>query len=140
MREWWGGGLWRVGVVGLLAAGFWAAQAEPAARAYTPEQVAMGAEVYAASCANCHGTRGEGAGRNAPDAPMVVGTRAITSFRTAQELYDFTIESMPQDEPGSLTPTQYWSVVAWMLAQNTLSAPGDPLGPETAPGITLGRR
>jgi cytochrome c len=140
MRERWGWGAWRLGAVSLLAAGFWVAQAGPAARAYTPEQVTAGAEVYAASCANCHGTRGEGAGRGAPDAPLVVGPRALTGFRNAQELYEFTVDSMPQDEPGSLTSEQYWNVVAWMLAQNGISAPGDPLGPETARGISLSRR
>lgn len=140
MGERCGGGAWRLGVVGLVAAGFWVAQAGPPARAYTPEQVTAGAEVYAASCANCHGTRGEGAGRSAPDAPMLVGTRALTGFRNAQELYDFTVDSMPQDEPGSLSSEQYWNVLAWMLAQNNLSDPSAPLGPATAAGISLSRR
>jgi len=47
---------------------------------------------------------------------------------------------MPQDEPGSLTSEQYWNVTAWLLAQNNVSEEGAPLGPDTAPAITLGRR
>ncbi|HZR98727.1 MAG TPA: cytochrome c [Chloroflexota bacterium] len=140
MREPWGWGLWRAGAAGLLAVGFWVAQAGPPVRAYTPEQVTAGGEVYAASCANCHGARGEGGGRSAPDAPLVVGPRALTGFRNAQELYEFTADSMPQDAPGSLTSDQYWSVVAWLLAQNNLSEEGAPLGPDTARGISLSRR
>jgi mono/diheme cytochrome c family protein len=140
MGKGWGTGAWRVGAAGMLAAGFWMAQAGPAARAYTPDQVTAGGQVYAASCASCHGARGEGAGRSAPDAPLVVGARALTGFRNAQELYDFTVDSMPQDEPGSLTAEQYWNVTAWLLAQNNVSEEGAPIGPDTAPGITLGRR
>ncbi|HLH22485.1 MAG TPA: cytochrome c [Chloroflexota bacterium] len=139
MGQRWGRGAWRLGAVGLLAAGCWVAQAGPAARAYTPEQVAAGAEIYASSCASCHGARGEGAGRSAPDAPLVVGPRALTGFRNAQELYDFTTDSMPQDAPGSLTDEQYWDVVAWLLAQNNISDASAPLGPSTAPGISLRR-
>jgi hypothetical protein len=71
---------------------------------------------------------------------MLVGPRALTGFRNAQELYEFTVDSMPQDEPGSLTSEQYWNVLAWVLAQNGLSGPGDPLGPGTARGISLARR
>ncbi len=140
MRERLGWGAWRLGAVGLLAAGYLVAQAGAPARAYTPDQVTAGGQVYAASCASCHGTRGEGAGRNAPDAPLVVGPRALTGFRHAQELYEYLVDAMPQDAPGSLSPDDYWSVEAWLLAQNNISEPGDPLGPDTARAITLGRR
>jgi mono/diheme cytochrome c family protein len=140
MREHWGWGGWRAGVVGLLAAGFWVAQAGPAARAYSPDQVTAGADVYAANCASCHGARGEGAGRSAPDAPLLVGPRALTGFRNVQELYEFTVDSMPQDAPGTLTSEQYWNVMAWLLAQNNVSDASEPLGPETARGISLSRR
>ncbi|SRR5579884_2296990 len=132
-------GAWRAGVVALLAAGAWAALAGPAARAYTPDQVAAGQQVYAASCAACHGERGQGAMPDAPDAPLLIGARALTGFRDVQDLYDYTIDAMPQDDPGSLAPEQYWNVLAWLLAQNGLSGPGAPLGPATASGISLRR-
>jgi mono/diheme cytochrome c family protein len=140
MREHWGWGGWRAGAVALLAAGFWVAQAGPAARAYSPDQVTAGADVYAANCASCHGARGEGAGRSAPDAPLLVGPRALTGFRNVQELYEFTVDSMPQDAPGTLTSEQYWNAMAWLLAQNNVSDASEPLGPETARGISLSRR
>ena len=135
MRGSWSAGAWRAGLVGMLAVGLWGTLAEPTPRAYTQDQVTAGDQVYAASCANCHGARGEGSA----DSPLLVGPRALTGFRDAQELYDFMVESMPQDQPASLPADQYWSVVAWMLAQNGLSAPGDALGPNTASGISLRR-
>src|SRR5688572_13902546 len=102
------GGRWirdaaRLSAAGMLAAGLWAALAEPPARAYTPEQVAAGGQVYAASCAGCHGARGEGAGADDPEAPLLVGPRGLTGFRHVLELYEFTRDSMPQDQPGSLS-------------------------------------
>ena len=58
----------------------------------------------------------------------------------AQELYEFTVDAMPQDAPGSLTSEQYWNVTAWLLAQNNVSDASEPLGPDTARGISLSRR
>ena len=139
MRGSWSAGAWRAGLVGLLAVGLWGALAEPAPRAYTQDQVTAGGQVYAASCANCHGARGEGAGPDGPDAPLVVGPRGLTGFRDAQELYEFNRDSMPQDVPNSLPDQQYWDVTAWLLAQNGIALPGGALGPGNAAGVSLRR-
>src|SRR5918911_1138521 len=93
------GSAWRAGAIALLAAGVWAVVAGPAARAYTPEQVAAGQQVYATTCASCHGDRGEGGMPDAPDAPSLIGPRALTGFRDGQDLYDYVVDSMPQDDP-----------------------------------------
>jgi len=130
---------WRWGAVALLAAALWTTLADPPARAYTPEQVAAGEQVYRNSCGACHGTRGEGAGPDAPEAPAVIGPRALTGFRDGQDLYDYLADSMPQDNPGSLPAEDYWNVLAWLLAQNGLSGPGPSLGPATASGVSLRR-
>jgi mono/diheme cytochrome c family protein len=130
---------WRWGAVALLAAALWTTLADPPARAYTPEQVTAGEQVYRTSCGACHGARGEGAGPDAPEAPAVIGPRALTGFRDGQDLYDYTADSMPQDNPGSLPSQDYWNVLAWLLAQNGLSGPGPALGPATANGVSLRR-
>ncbi|HZU07524.1 MAG TPA: cytochrome c [Chloroflexota bacterium] len=130
---------WRLSALGLLAAGCWLVLAGLPARAYTPEQVAAGRDVYARSCASCHGARGEGGGPESPDAPLLVGPRALTGFRDALELYEFTAESMPQDQPNSLPAEEYWAVIAWLLAENGLSGPGEPLGPANAAQVSLRR-
>jgi mono/diheme cytochrome c family protein len=139
----WSGALfraaWRLGAVGLAIVGTGMLLASPAARAYTPEQVTAGQQVYATHCANCHGDRGQGAGPDDPEAPLLIGARALTGFRDAQDLYQFTADSMPSDKPGSLTQDEYWNVLAWLLAQNTIGGPGPALGPATAAGISLRR-
>ncbi len=137
MRERWGWIALRLGAGGLLAAALWAMLAEPAARAYTPDQVAAGQQVYTNACAGCHGARGEGAGPNSDEAPLVVGPRALRGYRDAQDLYDYVSDSMPQDQPGSLTSDQYWSVLAWLFDQNGISGPGDPLNSATASSVSL---
>ena len=76
---------------------------------------------------------------DAPDAPSVIGPRALTGLRDGQDLYDYVVDSMPQDDPGSLTAEQYWNVLAWLLTQNNLSSPGAPLGPATAASVSLRR-
>jgi S-disulfanyl-L-cysteine oxidoreductase SoxD len=139
MRGKWSGRAWRLGAAGLLAAGLWGTVAEPAVRAQTPDQVAAGAQVYSASCANCHGARGEGRGPDDPDAPLLVGPRGLTGFRHGLELFEFVRDSMPQDQPGSLTADQYWAVSAWLLSQNSIAGPSAPLGPDNAAGVSLRR-
>jgi mono/diheme cytochrome c family protein len=142
MRDWsWRrfGQVGRVGAVGLLAVGVWASVGGPTVRAYTPEQVTAGQQVYSAVCIRCHGDRGQGGGADDPEAPLIIGARALTGFRDGQDLYDYVVEAMPNDEPGSLPAQDYWNVLAWLLAQNNLSSPGEPLGPATAAGVSMRR-
>jgi mono/diheme cytochrome c family protein len=138
----WGGGAWRAGMLGLAAlAGLalWGGPAGLPARAYTPEQVEIGAAVFATSCASCHGDRGQGGGPDAPEAPALIEPRALTGFRHVQELYEFVYDSMPQDVPSSLPTDQYWAVVAWLLSQNGIAGPGVTLGPANAAGVSTRR-
>jgi mono/diheme cytochrome c family protein len=135
----WTTGAWRLGAAALLAGGLGAALVEPPARAYTPEQVAAGGQVYTRSCANCHGARGEGRGPDDPEAPELVGPRGLTGFRHVQELFEFTRDSMPQDQPASLPEADYWNVIAWLLSQNGIASPGGPLGPANAGSVSLRR-
>jgi len=94
----------------------------------------------ALTCAGCHGARGEGAGADDPEAPLLIGPRGLTGFRHVLELYEFTRDSMPQDQPSSLSAEQYWNVTAWLMSQNGIPSPGGPLGPENAASIPLARR
>jgi cytochrome c len=128
-----------LGFVTLAGLALWAGPAGHSARAYTPEQVEIGAAVYATSCAGCHGERGQGGGRDDPESPALVGPRALTGFRHVQELYEFTYDSMPQDVPSSLPTDQYWAVIAWLLSQNSIPGPGVTLGPANAASVTTRR-
>ena len=135
----WNWRAWHLGAAGLLAAALVGATAEPPLRAQSPDQVVAGARIFGSTCANCHGARGEGAGPDDPDAPLLVGPRGLTGFRHALELFEFVRDSMPQDQPGSLTADQYWSVSAWLLAQNSLGGASAPLGADNAAAIPLRR-
>lgn len=99
----------------------------------TPEsqadQVAAGQDVYAASCAQCHGENGEGG-----TGPTVIGgSKRIASYQDSKRLYDYVSSTMPFDDPGSLSPEQYWNVIAYLLDANELLPADEVLGPDTPP-------
>ncbi len=76
---------------------------------------AAGAQVFAASCAKCHGAAGEGTA----GAPPVWGTESynvgagMTRVRTAAE---FISRNMPFDVPGTLSDSQAFDVAAYVNA------------------------
>ncbi len=93
-----------------------------------------GAGVYAAKCASCHGSKGEGVAAN----PPIVGRepregfpfgQAVGHVKTvgnywpyATTVYDYLRRAMPQDKPGSLTPNELYGLTAWILAENGIIA------------------
>jgi cytochrome c len=90
------------------------------------EQVARGADLYAARCSTCHGNSGEGTA----NAPAVVGDSALpldppagakvrkSQFVTVADVADFVVQNMPADAPGSLSSEDYFSVLAFDLKAN----------------------
>jgi hypothetical protein len=52
--------------------------------------------------------------------------------RTVGDLYEHISETMPEDDPGSLTRQQYVDVVAYILRLNGFPAGRDELVPGTA--------
>jgi len=90
---------------------------------------ARGETVYAEQCASCHGAKGEGIAPN----PKLVGREpADFSFANdykipktignywpyATTLYDYINRAMPFATPGSLSPTDVYSVTAFLLVEN----------------------
>jgi mono/diheme cytochrome c family protein len=81
---------------------------------HAPVQAERGRAVYLARCAECHGRSFEG---GAEDAPALVGVRFQTKWRGREAaLYSKIKLSMPQDDPGILTPVQATDVTALILA------------------------
>jgi alcohol dehydrogenase (cytochrome c) len=99
------------------------------------EQLAQANKVWADSCTTCHGDNGEGKGKKNPP---VVGTKALTKFKTGADLLTYVKEKMPKDDPGSLSESDYLAVTAWLLSKNAkLGETNDALTPESAAAIKL---
>lgn len=88
--------------------------------AYSSAQAARGASLYRESCARCHGQDLSG-GENSP-ALAGAGFLARWSGKSAADLIERTRRTMPTDNPGGLTATQYADVVAHILAVNGFRA------------------
>lgn len=93
-------------------------QAEADAPAlYTAAQASAGGAVFAQQCATCHGAQLEGVAGPALKGVAFHQMAAAQSLN-AQSLLTVVSQSMPQDNPGSLTQDQYDAVVAFILQQN----------------------
>jgi mono/diheme cytochrome c family protein len=114
------------------------------AKAKLDEQIAQGKELYGANCAGCHGANGEGRGKT----PKVVGEGALpqkppkgaktrkAEFNTAADVATFVVASMPPKKGGSLTPEQYYAILAFDLSANGIALT-EPVTADNAGNIAL---
>jgi cytochrome c len=84
--------------------------------------VADGAQIYAAKCQMCHGANGEGkpadrltGGVGSLTSPQPVKTVA-SYWPYATTLFDYIRRAMPVTSPRSLTDTEAYSLVAYILS------------------------
>lgn len=87
---------------------------------YTDEQVAQGRQVYAKTCASCHGTNLQGT-----SAPPLTGSGFAHSHLTAAQLRAAVTQTMPLTAPGSLNPDDYAAVMAFLLSYDCVKPAGD---------------
>ena len=113
---------------------------------------ARGAAVFAAQCAACHGPKGEGIGPY----PRLIGAASRDSFPFARDwhiahtvgnywpyattLYDYIHRAMPFPTPGSLSPDDTYSVIAWLLAENGVIARDAVMDARTLPRVRMPAR
>jgi cytochrome c len=123
------------------------ASAPAAAPTSFADQVALGQTLYGQSCANCHGSAGEGG-----KAPRLVGLKAgalpldppadrqfrKSRFVTLADVASFVVANMPPKKGGSLTADQYWAILAFDLHANGIDLPS-ALTPEAAATLTIPR-
>ena len=113
--------------------------------------VAEGAKVYAAKCASCHGKNGEGAtaerlvatdaGKNFDFATNAKLPRAVGNYWPyATTLYDYTYRAMPFMQPGTLTPDETYSLVAYILALNKVVPDDAVMNAKTLPQVKMPAR
>lgn len=110
--------------------------------------VAEGAATYAAKCASCHGKSGEGAAFD-----RLVGTDAGDNFAFGREpglvraignywpyastLFDYTARSMPFMQPGSLSASEVYGLVAYLLAENKIVGADAVMDKTTLPKVVM---
>ena len=113
--------------------------------------VAEGATIYAAKCASCHGKNGEGAtaerlvaidsGKNFDFATNAKLPRAVGNYWPyATTLYDYTYRAMPFMQPGTLTPNETYSLVAYILALNKVVPEDAVMDAKTLPQVKMPAR
>jgi len=115
--------------------------------AVADQQVSFGQDLFMRHCAHCHGGSGEGG-----DAPRLVGLERgalpleppegavlrTGEFRTAADIAAFVEANMPLEAPGSLSPDEYYALVAFLLDANGVPA-GRVLDADTAAALELER-
>jgi hypothetical protein len=89
---------------------------------YTSDQAVMGSEVYAMSCVSCH------------SAVTHTGPAFAAKWtgQTLADLFGFIRESMPKNDPGTLSPREYLLAMVYVLQMN-----GMPPGTDPLPGDSL---
>jgi len=118
-----------------------------------------GAGVYARQCAACHGAKGEGGQadvlvgadppgiapfgpqyeqwrRDRPDVPFTVGN----FWPYATTLFDYVRRAMPPSAPGTLSSDEVYSVVAWLLARNSIITDAEVMTAESLPKVVMPAR
>jgi len=88
---------------------------------YTTAQAARGEETYMLACVSCH-----------PPGAHKGGAFLEWQGYTLDKLVGFLTDSMPENEPGSLTPKEYTQVVAYLLKTNGMPAGQDELPTDLA--------
>ena len=120
---------------------------------------ASGAPVYAAQCAVCHGSAGEGGvadrlvGYDPASAPPFGpryeawrGDQADVPFSVgnywpyATTLYDYILRAMPSNAPGTLAPDEVYGLVAWILAENGIITCDAVMNAATLPAVEMPAR
>ncbi len=91
---------------------------------YSDAQATKGEGVYGEKCAKCHGPDGTGG-----DAPDLVGGGFAAEWdtTTVDDLFKRTIDNMPADNVGSLTPGETSAILAFILKKNDFPPGGADL-------------
>ena len=107
----------------------------------------LGAPIFAAKCAVCHGESQEGSAQ----APALVGGKGtLTSMHPkmtvgsywpfATTVFDYIRRAMPRYQEGSLKPDEVYSLVAFLLYRNEIIKEDDVINAETLPKIKMPNR
>ena len=79
---------------------------------FTAPQATRGEREWRANCARCH--------KLSEHSGEAFATK--WHMRRVSDLYDILVNTMPQDEPGSLSDAQYVDIIAYLLRTNGMPA------------------
>ena len=109
-----------------------------------------GAAVFAKRCQVCHGQNGEGGavrrlvvgGPGNPHRGTFKDTErsALSYYPYATITWDYINRAMPASNPGSLTPDEVYSVVAFLLYRNGIIQEADVMDAKTLPKVEMPNR
>jgi mono/diheme cytochrome c family protein len=108
---------------------------------FTAAQASRGGQLYAASCAGCHGANLQGG-----EGKALRGDPFWTDWResTVDALLAYVSKNMPFSEDGSLagtlSPSTYVDIVAYMLSANEFPAGGQDLTASSSAGVQIIRK
>jgi len=92
---------------------------------YTAAQAHAGIAIYVHHCLQCHGADLQGTA-----GPAVAGTEFLKTAKfdgwSLEDMRTTVFTNMPFSDPGSLTPTQYADVMAFLLASSCFPAGSKP--------------
>src|SRR3569833_2408889 len=113
--------------IAIAAIGSWHALAQTAAKPgpFTDAQAQAGQAAYAQNCARCH---------NSGEAPPLNGAGFwnVWATRTTRDLFARVKDTMPVDNPGSLSNETVVPIIAYLLKKNGATAGTTALTPMTA--------
>src|SRR3954468_6745142 len=116
--------------IAIAAIGGWHALAQTAARPgpFTDAQAQAGQAAYAQNCAKCH---------DSGEAPPLSGAGFLNVWgnRTTRDLFARVKDTMPVDNPGSLTNETVVPIIAYLLKNNGATAGAAAFTPVTAVAI-----
>jgi alcohol dehydrogenase (cytochrome c) len=90
---------------------------------YTAAQVQAGKAAYTQNCSACHGAQLQGV-----SAPALVGAGFAATKPSVSEVRGIVTKQMPLTAPGSLSPSTYAAIMAYVLANNCVK-PASPAAP-----------
>jgi mono/diheme cytochrome c family protein len=87
---------------------------------YTADQAKRGADLYAKSCASCHGDELEGEGQ----APPLTGSEFMGNWnkQVVDDLFEIVKSTMPADKPGSLSRAVDADILSYIFQMNGFPA------------------
>jgi cytochrome c len=110
-----------------------------------------GAQIYAGTCAACHGEKLEGNPAKGIGGDKLIGGRGSLASKApvktvesywpyATTLFDYVKRAMPFNAPGSLSNDDAYSVVAYILSEAKVIKPTDTMDAKTLPKVAMPNR